>query len=593
MARRKTSDKSIQTSVHPVASNSDSDGLVALSPLNKEGAAQVAQAPEDDPRRVLTEEEAYAVLGFNFPVWKKWWIITSVFIVQLSMNFNAAIYGSAVPGFKAEFGTSHARSMLGMMVFLILYAFGCELWAPWSEELGRWPIMQASLSLVNVWQFGNGFARSFTYILVFRALGGLSSAGGSVTLGMVADMWEPEDQQYAVAYVVLSSVAGSVIAPIAGGFIQTYLPWEWVFWISLIFGAVAQLFHAFTPETRASVLLDREAKRRRKLGRLTPSTLRPWTNLLTSATGIDPNIYGPNEIEGPLAKRIFTMHSLKLMFRPYKFLGTEPIVLFLSLLSGFADALIYVGLESFGLVMGRWNFTAIQTGLSFISILLGYIVAYAIFMPRYYYDRKMMQETPDKCTPERRLWLLLWLGPLMPIGLLIWSFGAFGPPDVHWIVPLIGAFLIGVANFAIYMATIDYMIAAYGPFAASATGGNGFCRDLLAGVSAPATRPLYENIANGTKWQLTAPSLILTAIGVLLTIPVYVFYYYGAWFRKRSPYAQELEQVRAEKRPQRKEAIAGAESRKTTPTNSRPASRSTSPTRVVDRNELSIEPIGA
>lgn len=39
------------------------------------------------------------------------------------------------------------------------------------------------------------------------------------------------------------------------------------------------------------------------------------------------------------------------------------------------------------------------------------------------------------------------------------------------------------------MATIDYMIASYGPYAASATGGNGFARDFLAGVAAMYSVP--------------------------------------------------------------------------------------------------------
>ena len=44
-------------------------------------------------------------------------------------------------------------------------------------------------------------------------------------------------------------------------------------------------------------------------------------------------------------------------------------------------------------------------------------------------------------------------------------------------------------KYAIYMATIDYMIAAYGPYAASATGGNGFARDFLAGIAAMYSVP--------------------------------------------------------------------------------------------------------
>jgi predicted MFS family arabinose efflux permease len=51
---------------------------------------------------------------------------------------------------------------------------------------------------VNIWQIPVGIAPNFRTVLVARALGGLSTAGGSVTLGMVADMWEADTQQYAV-----------------------------------------------------------------------------------------------------------------------------------------------------------------------------------------------------------------------------------------------------------------------------------------------------------------------------------------------------------------------------------------------------------
>ena len=75
--------------------------------------------------------------------------------------------------------------------------FGCEHWAPWSEELGRKPVLQASLFLVNMWQLHVALAPNFASIMVGRSLGDLSSARGSVTLGMIADMWESDNQQYA------------------------------------------------------------------------------------------------------------------------------------------------------------------------------------------------------------------------------------------------------------------------------------------------------------------------------------------------------------------------------------------------------------
>jgi len=45
---------------------------------------------------------------------------------------------------------------------------------------------------------------------------------------------------------------------------------------------------------------------------------------------------------------------------------TEPIVLWLSLLSGFSDALIFTFMQSFDFVYEQWGFGTIGMGLAFI-----------------------------------------------------------------------------------------------------------------------------------------------------------------------------------------------------------------------------------
>ena len=61
---------------------------------------------------------------------------------------------------------------------------------------------------------------------------------------------------------------------------------------------------------------------------------------------------------------------------------------------------------------------------------------------------------------------------------------------------MIFAAIIGIANYSIYMATIDYMICAYGPYSASATGGNGWSRDFLAGVLTIPATPFFTSERN-------------------------------------------------------------------------------------------------
>lgn len=82
------------------------------------------------------------------------------------------------------------------------------------------------------------------------------------------------------------------------------------------------------------------------------------------------------------------------------------------------------------------------------------------------------------------------------------------------------------------------MICAYGPYSASATGGNGWARDFLAGVLTVPATPFVSNI--GGKRHLEIANTILFAISLLLVAAVYLTYIYGPTLRKKSPYAQSL-----------------------------------------------------
>lgn len=504
---------------------------------------------------ILSEADCYDELGFSWPTWKKWTVLTVIFIVQVSMNFNTSLYSNGLGGISEEFGVSAQAARVGAAIFLITYAFGCELWAPWSEEFGRKPILQLSLFLVNIWQLPVALAPNFATILVGRALGGLSSAGGSVTLGMIADLFEPDNQQYAVAYVVFSSVGGSILGPIVGGFLeQSSLSWRWCIWVQLIFGGAVQILHfVCVPESRSTVLLDRIAKRRRKAGE---------------------DVWGPNEVV-PWRERFSAKEILITWIRPFKMFVTEPIVLTLSLLSGFSDALIFMFIQSFSLVYAQWGFNAATTGLSFLGIGVGYFIAWISFIPAIRRNIKERQNKPDdeRAQYESRLWWLLYTAPCLPIGLIGFAWTSGGPP-IHWIGSMVFAAIVGIANYAIYMATIgksledshlwaeplcslrsilshfdsDYMICAYGPYSASATGGNGWARDFLAGVLTVPATPFFSNIGPPNR-HLQYASTILFCISALLVVAVYVIYWKGPVLRKRSPFAQHLAAVRDETHP--------------------------------------------
>ena len=117
-----------------------------------------------------------------------------------------------------------------------------------------------------------------------------------------------------------------------------------LFLVQLIFGGATQLLHAvLVPETRASVLLTRIAKRLRKEG--------------------ETNVYSTDELK---ENRFSMKKILTIWVRPFEMFVREPIVLCLSLLSGFSDALIFTFLESYTPVFKQWKFGTTEIGLAFI-----------------------------------------------------------------------------------------------------------------------------------------------------------------------------------------------------------------------------------
>lgn len=227
------------------------------------------------------------------------------------MNMNGSLYANTEISMAEFFNVSVQQTTYGNMAFLMSYAFGCELWAPWSEELGRKWLMQASMALVILFTAVIPSSPNFATVLALRILTGFATAGGSLTLGVAADMYKPHQQQHAVAFIAWGSMLGSALPPLAGGFMEFHLGaigWKWGFWLIALFGAFVLFLHlVFVPETTYKIALDRYAKKRRE------------TAQREGNESLDLNLYGPTE--GISIRDRFELKEFgQTVCRPFKFL---------------------------------------------------------------------------------------------------------------------------------------------------------------------------------------------------------------------------------------------------------------------------------
>jgi hypothetical protein len=88
----------------------------------------VEEVPSSPPgRTILTEADYPRVLARAYSTRKRWTILSIIFLVQCSMNFNTSLYSNGLIGMSEEFGITVQTARTGAAIFLVTYAFGCEL----------------------------------------------------------------------------------------------------------------------------------------------------------------------------------------------------------------------------------------------------------------------------------------------------------------------------------------------------------------------------------------------------------------------------------------------------------------------------------
>ena len=302
-----------------------------------------------------------------------------------------------------------------------------------------------------------------------------------------------------------------MLAPLISGFVAP-VSWRWTFWVGLIVAGFSLIILLFLPETYGPTLLARRAAHLRK------------------TTG-NPNIFSPIELEKKGPRQMITVT----LMRPLNMIAFEAIVLFTCLYLSLAYAIFYLFFEAYPLIFtGIYAFNTGVAGLAFLPILVGAMIALAIFL---YYDsvlrRAKRQRKPWAEIEEyRRLPLACFGGPLYVISLfwLGWSARA----DVHWIVPMLAGIPFGIGFMLIFMALLNYITDAYEIYAASGMAATSFCRSIFGALLPLAARPMYQ--ALGISWA----SSLLGFLSLAMSVIPFAFIRYGDRIRAHSRFCIEL-----------------------------------------------------
>ncbi|KAI0884383.1 MFS general substrate transporter [Annulohypoxylon maeteangense] len=447
----------------------------------------------------------------NWSGLKKGLHIAYVSLFVLYANLAATMFAPGASALAKEFHiTNSTVATFTVSIYVLGFMIGPLSLAPLSELYGRLPIYHVCNFFYIAFTLGCALSKNVGMFLAFRFLAGCSSAGPlTIGGGTIADMTTQDKRGKAMASFLLGPLLGPTIGPIIGGFVSQYIGWRWTFRIILILsGSLSLVSLLFLRETNATIILKRKTERLRK---------ETGNTKLTS------------KLESNLSPRVLLTHSI---VRPIKMILFSPITLLLSLYTGVLFGLVFLLFTTFPSIFeGQYGFSPGSSGLAYLGLGIGIICGLALFT--LLSDKLLGHAAGDSkpAKPEKRLILMKWFAPITSLGVFLYGWSAYY--KLHWIVPEIGTFVVGLGSLFVMLPAQAYLVDAFGAqAAASALAANVIIRSPFGAFLTFAAPPLYSNLGLG--WGNTVLGFVCFAF----TPVPWLFFRYGEFLRTR--FAVEL-----------------------------------------------------
>ena len=442
---------------------------------------------------------------YNWSETRKWLLTFLLSFGGLVTLMSGAMLSPALQAISHDLGSSKAQAQAIMSIYVLAFAVGPMVLAPFSEVFGRRVIWISCTAFYVVWSIAAGFSQSTGALIAFRILGGFAaSAELVVSMPMLADCWRSEERGKSYMINNFLPLLGPATGPVIGGVVTEKLNWRWIFWVLAIYDGILLIGGIFIlPETCAVVLLGRKAAKLRK------------------ETGLP---YYAKGLEEPLGKRIS-----RSLLRPSRLLLTHPFIQVMAVLMAYSFGLLYLSLSTFAtLWITRYHQSELVSGLHYFSLATGYLIASQLGgrLMDWVWAYFKRQSGGTKTAPEYRVPMMIPGTILVPVGLFVYGWTAQN--RLHWIVPDIGMVIFGCGFISSQQAMSSYVTEAYLEYVASAMAATQFLRNIAAFCFTLFAPSLFDSIGYG--WG----NSILAFANIILFLPApIILWLYGARLRAR------------------------------------------------------------
>lgn len=170
-------------------------------------------------------------------------IIRITMIIVMITSFITPFMGNAVnmgiPQIGMEYGVDQFGLNWVVTSYLLATAAFLLPFGRWADLVGRKKVFLIGMFLLAATSLGCGLAPSFSFLMVFRILQGMSSAMiFGTSMAILTSVVPPKERGKAMGLSAATTYIGLSLGPVLGGLICSTLSWRGIFYISFILAVI-------------------------------------------------------------------------------------------------------------------------------------------------------------------------------------------------------------------------------------------------------------------------------------------------------------------------------------------------------------------
>lgn len=166
--------------------------------------------------------------------------LSGLFVGLFVVLTASSIVSTSMPVIIAELKGSQTDYTWIITSSLLTMAISVPIWSKLGDFVNRKLLLQISLILFVIAAVSAGFAQDATWLLVFRALEGVSMGGlMAMSQVVIADLVAPRERGKISGIMGAIMLVSQLGSPVLGGWLTDAFGWRWNFWVMAPFTIIA------------------------------------------------------------------------------------------------------------------------------------------------------------------------------------------------------------------------------------------------------------------------------------------------------------------------------------------------------------------